>query len=92
MKNTQHNGPGCQISFCAFPQTKIIAPYTEIKGNAGVKKAAQPMAEIQQFHRAFLLAFSLPGHFLDLYAHFLPSAFASVTEGKKSTNKTRWPG
>ena len=75
------------MSLCALLQTKIIAPYTQIKGNVGVKKAAQPMTEIQQFHIAFFLDFSLPGHFPDLYAHFLPSAFASVTE-KKCTNKT----
>lgn len=79
------------MSLRALLQTQIIAPYTQIKGNVGVKKAVQPVTEIQQFYRAFFLDFSLPGHFLDLYAHFLPLAFASVTE-KKCTNQTRWPG
>lgn len=72
------------MSFCALLQT-ITVPYTQIKRNVGVKEAAQPVTEMQQLHRAFCLAFSLPGHFLDLYAHFLPPAFASVTVRKVET-------
>lgn len=82
MKDTYHNGSECQMSLCALLQTKIIAPYTQIKG---ARKAAQPMTQIQQFHRAFFLAFSLPGHFLDLYTHSVPSAFSSVTEKNVQT-------
>lgn len=79
------------MSLCTLLQTKIIAPSTQIKGKVGVKQAAQPMTEIQQFHRAFFLAFftsrSLPGPL---------RTFSSISfcfsHRKKCTNKTWWPG
>lgn len=37
---------GASLLFC---KQKKMASYTQIKGNEGVKKPAQPLFEIQQF-------------------------------------------
>lgn len=75
MKSTQHNAPKWQMSLCILLQTQTT-PYTKKEMKCRRKESCPAHDwDISILQSLFFSIPSLPGHFLTLYRHFLPSVF-----------------